>query len=159
MQSNILLTRGILPKVQSTRGTPRSHDKQGHVKHGKNSNSKERTPWITLHILGIKSIPFNLNVEAYDKVISRDISFMTWQPGASFVTKHWAIGYQIRKVNNSKVKGGEPLKVKGVENLKRQKAWSNSKEPNWGKANNKRERHSRTLQPRSNISPNYDPKK
>src|SRR4051812_46438554 len=77
IQSKILLTRGIHPKIQSTWVTSRSNNNQGHVKHGR--NQKDSTPWIILHILEIKGIPFNLHVEAYDKVISRGTPLMTWR--------------------------------------------------------------------------------
>src|SRR3954466_5675175 len=77
MQSNILSTRGILPKFQSTWGTSQSNLKQGHVRHGKNSNSKDRTLWITFHDLEIRGTPFNLNIEAYDKAIPCGTSFIS----------------------------------------------------------------------------------
>src|SRR4051812_7123785 len=99
MQSNILFTRGILPKVQSTWVTSRSNNNQGHVKHGNNSNTKDRTLWITFHNLEIRGTPFNLNVEAYDKAISGG----HFPHKHLFSTKHWDIGYQIHKANNSKV--------------------------------------------------------
>src|SRR4051812_24785800 len=74
---------------------------------------------IVLHIMEIKGIPFNSNVEAYDKVISWGHFPHNLEIIGIFSTKHWGTGYQIHKANNSK--------VKDVENLQRLKAWSISK--------------------------------
>src|SRR3954471_22197806 len=116
MQSNILFTRGSLPKIQSTWGTSQSNLKQGHVRHGKNSNSKDRTLWIVLHILEIKGAPFTLNIEAYDKAISWGTSFIS-------IFFHENTGAMDIKSARHATKG---------------------------------KRRSRTLQHRTNLSPNYD---
>src|SRR4051812_41606346 len=58
-------------------------------------------------------------LQSNDKFVSRGTSLMARRSEASFSIKHWGIGYQIHKVNNSK--------VKGVKNIKRLKTWKTSK--------------------------------
>src|SRR3954468_11863187 len=68
IRSKILFTRGIIPKVQLAWVTSRSNLNQGHVKH---------RIYSTPHIWEVRGTPFNLNVKAYNKVVSWGTSLIS----------------------------------------------------------------------------------